>query len=80
MKNQDDVRGLKGVRAMLGKKGIDISMADIRVQRGRCDIRGIIKAQRGFEFENLETELMQAAKVLRQKPEIKEVVIEVSYR
>lgn len=80
MKDPNDVRGLKAVRNLLGKRGIDFSRADVRVVKGRVDIRGMLSVVKGFDVQDLEAEVMEVAKMIRRKAEIKEVSIEVIYR
>jgi hypothetical protein len=80
MKDPNDVRGTKAARNILSKKGIDISLADVRVIKGHCEIRGVLGVMAGHEIEDLETEVEGLIKVLRSKPEIRDVKVEVTYR
>lgn len=78
--SDEDKRALKMVRSILGRRGIDVSRADVRVQRGLCSIRGFVGLVAGSHISNLETEMEQVAHIIRQKPEIRNVVLEVSYQ
>lgn len=77
MVDPNDVRAIKVARTELAKRGIDISKADVRVRNGICCIRGLVSRISGFEGD-LAEELRTAAKVLRQRSEIKEVTLEIS--
>jgi hypothetical protein len=74
-----DRHAMKAARSVLTRKGIDLTRADVRVQRGVCYIRGYIGVNPGVVIANLETEMEQAAHVIRQKPDIRSVILEVTY-
>lgn len=80
MANEDDVRGTKSARAEIGRRGVDVSQADIRVMHGTCHIRGVLKAYRGSNIPDLRIEMEKIAKILRTKAEIKDVVIDAIFR
>lgn len=81
MKDPNDVRGTKAVRNILSRRGIDISRADVRVFKGHCDIRGVLSVIKGAaEIDNLEDEMPEIIKLIRRKPEIRDVNLEVTYR
>lgn len=77
-----DVSNTKYLRAQLAKFGIDATMADVRVSHGICSIRGSLKSMKGTESEggDLRAIVEQMAKGLKNKPGIKDVVLECSYR
>lgn len=77
MVDPNDIRGAKAARSELARRGIDVSRADVRVSRGICTIRGLVCRCVGNE-PNLMAEMHQAAKAIRQRSEIREVVMEVS--
>jgi hypothetical protein len=79
MKDPNDVRGTKAVRNILNKKGIDISRCDIRVFKGHCDIRGVLSVYKGSNVD-LNNELPELIKLIRRKPEIRDVNLEVTIR
>ncbi len=78
MVDHDDVYALKGVRTMLTRHGIDISRADVRVQKGICYIRGFISCQPNAHIADLDGEMDRVAHLIRTKPEIRGVVLEVT--
>lgn len=82
MKNLDDVRGTKAARVILAKNGIDLARADVRVEKGRCSIRGMITVLKGYERQipDVEQEIFRLVNVLKQKPEIRDVTIEATFR
>ena len=79
MKDPNDIRGVKAVRNILSKRGIDISRCDIRVFKGHCDIRGMLSVLKGSDID-LEQELPELLKLMRRKPEIRDVNAEVTIR
>ena len=77
---ESDVHALKQVRSVLSRRGIDASRADVRVKGGVCYIRGIVKAIPSAHISDIETEMQQVAHIIRQKPGITNVVLEISSR
>lgn len=75
----NDVRGLRIARSELSKRGIDTVRADIRVIHGVCHIRGLISAMPGSNVGAIRTEVEHIAHILRQKKEIRDVVLECSF-
>ncbi|MBS1718035.1 MAG: hypothetical protein JSS72_09930 [Armatimonadetes bacterium] len=80
MASIDDVRGTKAARSAFGKHGIDLTMADVRVQHGVCFVRGQLKALPKWRMPSVEHEAERTASLLKRTPEIKEVVLECTYR
>ncbi len=85
MKSANDVRGTKAARHLLTKKGVDISLCDVRVMNGHCHIRGVVMVIKGFEDEipnikAFKTHMEQLARLLRQKEQIRDVNLEVTYK
>lgn len=80
MKDPNDVRGTKAVRNILNKRGIDISRCDIRVFKGHCDIRGVLQTLKNSDIVDLNQELPELIKLIRRKPEIRDVNLEVTIR
>jgi hypothetical protein len=64
----------------MAKRGVDITMCDLRCMHGVLYIRGTVKPYRGSPITDLRSEMELIGKVLRQKPEIRDVVIECVYR
>ena len=73
----NDIRGMKAARQEFSRRGIDVSRADVAVRGGVCTIRGLVGRMTGSD-PNLMAEVQQAAKAIRQRSEIKDVVMEVS--
>jgi len=69
---------MKGIRSVLSRNGIDISRLDVRVQGGVAHIRGYVKALPNIVIPDLEIEMQRLANVIRQKPEVRTVILEVS--
>lgn len=79
-RDEGDIRATKAARAVLAKRGIDITQADLRCMHGVLYIRGTVKPYRGSAITDLRSEMELIGKVLRQKPEIRDVVIECLFR
>ncbi len=79
MANPADVQSSKACRRILGKRGIDVSMAEVRVMHGVCHVRGVVSPIPGKGIENLRDELQNACGLIRRFPGIREVAIDVAY-
>ena len=79
MVDVNDVRGLRLARAELSKRGIDTMRADLRVMHGVLYIRGTVTPLAGHYCEDVKTEIEHIVHVLRQRAEIKDVIIDCSY-
>lgn len=73
----DDIRGMKAARQEFSRRGIDVSRCDVSVRNGICHIRGNVGRLTGNE-PNLMAEVEHAAKAIRQRSEIKDVLVEVT--
>lgn len=71
---------MKMVRSVLARRGIDVTRADVRVQKGLCSIRGFVQAAPGARIPNIESEMELVAKILRQKAEIRSVILEITIK
>lgn len=80
MADPGDVAGTKAARSMLGRRGIDVGKADVRVMHGVLYIRGQVSAIKGQGITDIKIELEHTARLLKQKPEIRDVVIDCAYR
>ncbi|MBV6457082.1 MAG: hypothetical protein HONBIEJF_00189 [Fimbriimonadaceae bacterium] len=78
MADPKDVEATKLVRREFNRRAIDTTMADIRVMHGVVYIRGTIKPMRGGGDPKGEVELI--VRVLRTKPEIRDVVVDATFR
>lgn len=79
MADPKDVEGTKLVRREFNKRAIDTSRADVRVSHGVAYVRGQLSMIRGAEG-SLQEIVEQIGKVLRSRPEIRDVVIDATYR
>ncbi len=75
----EDLQTMRTVQRELTRRAIDISLCDVHVSHGVCHIRGVLSRMRGHNFD-LQTEMNIIQNVLRQKPGIREVVIEATLR
>ena len=80
MAENTDVFATKIVRREFNKHHVDVTMADIRVSHGTVYIRGMVQAQKGSHYHDVEEETMRIARILRQRPEIRDVVVDCSFR
>ncbi len=81
MADPKDVAGTKAARSFFGRRGIDLTLADIRVMHGVCYLRGTVSAVRGPGAPaDVKTECEQCARLLKQRPEIRDVVLDCTYR
>ncbi|HMS54886.1 MAG TPA: hypothetical protein PKA27_05755 [Fimbriimonadaceae bacterium] len=80
MADNKDVAGTKIVRSIFARRGIDTSRADLRVMHGVAYIRGTVTAIRGSGVTDVKAECEIIARVLRQKPEIRDVVLDCTFR
>jgi hypothetical protein len=76
--SEEDKRASKMVRSVLARRGIDATRADVRVQKGLCSIRGYVSAMPGSHIADIEIEIEQVAHIIRQKGEIRNVILEVT--
>jgi hypothetical protein len=79
MVDVNDVRGLRVARAELSKRGIDTVRADVRMMHGILYLRGLICTMPGSAVSDIQSEVEHIAHILRQKPEIRDVILECTY-
>jgi hypothetical protein len=80
MADPHDVHGTKMARSYLGRRGVDLSLADVRVMHGVCYLRGTVSAVKGSGVLDIKTEVEQCARIMKQRPEIRDVVLDCIYR
>ncbi len=80
MADAKDVRAQRVARTELTRRGIDIGRADIRVSHGVLQIRGTISANKGSAVKDLKLEMEHIGRLLRQKSDFKDVVVDCIYR
>ncbi len=74
-----DVRGLKMARTELGKRGVDTTRCDVRMHHGVLYIKGAVSIARGAVIKDLRTEMEHIGRILKQKSDIKDVVIDCQF-
>jgi hypothetical protein len=80
MADPSDVAANKLVRKEFGRSGLDITYADIRVMHGTCYIRGSISLSKAGEAVEPKAEMERIVRIIRQRPGIKDVVVDVRYK
>ncbi len=80
MADPKDVEATKIARKEFIKHRIDVTMADLRVSHGVVYVRGLVKKEKGAPYEDLRTEMERIGRILRQRPGIRDVVIDCQYR
>jgi len=76
---ETDARALKQARTEMSKRGFDLGRSDIQLRRGTITVRGIVSITRGSSINNPQREMDIVGTVLRQRPDIKEVVIDCTF-
>ena len=79
-RDEGDVRATKAARAELAKRAIDTTMADLRCLHGVLYIRGTVRPYRGANITDIKSEMEIIARVLRQKADIRDVILECTFR
>jgi hypothetical protein len=79
MVDQNDFRGQRIARAEFARRGIDISRSDLYLMHGVMYMRGEVKAMPKVSIANMESELGLICKILRQRPEIRDVVMDIKH-
>lgn len=79
MIDEKDVRALRQARTEMSKRGIDIARSDIQMRRGVLTVRGIVTAMPGSNISDVRQEMEHIGRLLRQKPDIREVLMDCVY-
>lgn len=77
MVDQNDFRGQRIARSEFARRGVDISRADLYVMHGILYMRGEIKPMPKSLILDMNSEMGIIAKILRQRPEIRDLVLDV---
>lgn len=80
MADPNDVAGTKLARKEFGRHCFDTTSADIRVSHGVVYVRGILKKMKSATFADAQEETQKVARILRLRPMIRDVVVDVTYR
>lgn len=67
---------------MFGKRGVDTSTIDVRVSHGICQVRGVAALIKGSDTGggDIEIAVEQICNLLRRRPDIREVAVDLEYR
>ncbi len=79
MVDQNDFRGQRIARAEFARRGIDVTRADMYVMHGVLYMRGAVKPMPNATFTDMAAEMGLIIKILRQRPEIRDIVSEVTH-
>jgi len=79
MIDERDVRGLRQARTELSKRGIDIARTDVQLRKGVLTVRGIVTPMPGSNIQDVKIEMDHIARLLRQRGEIREVILDCVY-
>jgi hypothetical protein len=79
MRSESDTRGLKLARSEFSRRGLDISRADFRLTRGVLQVQGILGVGHSSNSD-VKSAVEIIFKVLKSKPEIKDIVITAMFR
>ncbi|HEY0867784.1 MAG TPA: hypothetical protein VGE01_10410 [Fimbriimonas sp.] len=79
MITESDVRALRFAHSVLTRRGIDYSRADVRMMHGVLHIKGVLAKAVGAQYPNLKEEVEHAMKVIKSKPEVRELCLDVTY-
>lgn len=79
MASPEDVSATKLARSEFSKRQLDTTALDLRVTHGVCYIRGVVKAVKGGP-PDVRAEVDLISKVLRQRPGIRDVIIDCAFR
>src|SRR5258706_14629792 len=62
-KDEGDIRATKAARAEMAKRGIDMTLADMRCMHGVLHIRGTVRPYRGNHVADMKSEMELIARV-----------------
>ncbi len=83
MADPKDVEATKIVRREFSRRAIDTAQCDIRVMHGVVYVRGTVKTMRSGDGEacgDLRSSMEIIVKALRNRPAIRDVIVDVTYR
>ena len=76
----EDITASKRARSEFGKRGLDVGQCDVRVHHGRCMVRGVIRLIPGHAEKDVDAAVDKVILLLRQRPDIKEVVFDAEIK
>ncbi len=77
MVDQNDFRGQRIARTEFARRGVDISRADLYVMHGILYMRGEVKPMPKSLILDMTSEMGIITKILRQRPEIRDIVLDI---
>lgn len=77
MVDQNDFRGQRIARAEFARRGLDITRSDLYVMHGVMYMRGEVSLMPNVHVTDINAEMNLVTKILRQRPEIRDIVMEV---
>jgi len=80
MADVSDVRAQKLARSEFARRQVDISRAQVNAHHGVLYIRGEILPMIDASYSDIESELNLIARILRQRGEIRDVVIDAQFK
>ncbi len=80
MADPKDIEATRIARREFVKHRVDVNLADLRVSHGVVYLRGIVRAERGAPYTSLQAECEKIARIIRQKANVRDVVLDVTYR
>lgn len=79
-RDEGDIRAIKAARSEFARRGVDVTFADIACLHGVMQIRGTVKAYRGSSITDIKAEMGLISRVLRQKSDIRDVILDCTFR
>ncbi|KAA0228234.1 MAG: hypothetical protein AKCLJLPJ_01097 [Fimbriimonadales bacterium] len=79
MPRPEDVEASKQVRKEIARRPLDTSLMNVRVSHGVVYLTGTVKSMRGHNVD-AKQEMDMFARVLRQRPGIRDVVLDLTFR
>ncbi|BBO24124.1 MAG: hypothetical protein HND43_01955 [Armatimonadetes bacterium] len=79
MADPRDIEATKYARREFIKHRLDVTMAEIRVSHGVVYIRGIVRRDPQAHYDNVSNETERVGRLLKQRPEIRDVVVEAKF-
>jgi hypothetical protein len=80
MADVSDVRAQKLARSEFARRQVDVSRAQVNVHHGVLYIRGEVLPMIDASYSDMESEMNLIARILRQRSEIRDVVIDAQFR
>lgn len=79
MPRREDLEVSRLVRKELARRPIDTQLVNVQIYHGVVYLRGTVRAMRGHAMD-LRQEMELISRILKQKPGIRDVVLDLTYR